>query len=32
MANVSASRFVSFWGKQQQKLSQGFERLLKKKL
>jgi len=30
--NVSASSFVSFWGKQQQKLSQCFERLLKKKL
>jgi len=30
--NVFASGFVSFWGKQQQKLSQYFERLLKKKL
>ena len=29
---VFASSFVSFWGKQQQKLSQYFERLLKKKL
>jgi len=28
---VFASGFVSFWGKQQQKLSRCFERLLKKK-